>query len=244
MKQRYRVDLQRLETLLLTSGRLARTMNAASDTGRSRCSIRARLAAHVAAEGRNLEPDDRARDAVGRDARVLMRQPTARCSESARGGRRVPAARHLDGVRAADTGSGLCRIAIRRRAIFRRRVHRRRARFRRRDRVRTRSRSSRRTWRGSIARRCRHRARSFLRYASRHVHQRDARCIPMKRCAARAFVTCWRQSAVAGDERIALLHGDYWPGNVLWKNGALVGVIDWEDTQHRRSDRGPRDQPP
>jgi aminoglycoside phosphotransferase (APT) family kinase protein len=30
---------------------------------------------------------------------------------------------------------------------------------------------------------------------------------------------------------IALLHGDYWPGNVLWKNGALVGVIDWEDSQ-------------
>lgn len=26
-----------------------------------------------------------------------------------------------------------------------------------------------------------------------------------------------------------LLHGDYWPGNLLWKNGQLVGVIDWED---------------
>ncbi len=30
---------------------------------------------------------------------------------------------------------------------------------------------------------------------------------------------------------IKLLHGDYWPGNVLWKDGRLVGVIDWEDTQ-------------
>ncbi len=30
---------------------------------------------------------------------------------------------------------------------------------------------------------------------------------------------------------IALLHGDYWPGNVLWKNAVLVGVIDWEDSQ-------------
>ncbi len=26
-----------------------------------------------------------------------------------------------------------------------------------------------------------------------------------------------------------LLHGDFWPGNLLWKDGALVGVIDWED---------------
>ena len=26
-----------------------------------------------------------------------------------------------------------------------------------------------------------------------------------------------------------LLHGDYWPGNVLWKDGRLVAVIDWED---------------
>ena len=28
-----------------------------------------------------------------------------------------------------------------------------------------------------------------------------------------------------------LLHGDFWPGNVLWKNGQLVAVIDWEDAQ-------------
>jgi aminoglycoside phosphotransferase (APT) family kinase protein len=27
----------------------------------------------------------------------------------------------------------------------------------------------------------------------------------------------------------ALLHGDFWPGNVLWKDGRLVAVIDWED---------------
>lgn len=26
-----------------------------------------------------------------------------------------------------------------------------------------------------------------------------------------------------------LLHGDFWPGNILWKNGRLVAVIDWED---------------
>ena len=26
-----------------------------------------------------------------------------------------------------------------------------------------------------------------------------------------------------------LLHGDYWPGNVLWRAGRLAAVIDWED---------------
>ena len=29
----------------------------------------------------------------------------------------------------------------------------------------------------------------------------------------------------------ALLHGDFWPGNVLWRDGQLVAVIDWEDAQ-------------
>lgn len=26
-----------------------------------------------------------------------------------------------------------------------------------------------------------------------------------------------------------LLHGDFWPGNVLWKDDRLVAVVDWED---------------
>jgi len=26
-----------------------------------------------------------------------------------------------------------------------------------------------------------------------------------------------------------LLHGDFWPGNLLWKDGQLVAIIDWED---------------
>lgn len=34
----------------------------------------------------------------------------------------------------------------------------------------------------------------------------------------------WPRRNAAG-----LLHGDYWPGNVLWHEGRLVGVIDWED---------------
>jgi len=26
-----------------------------------------------------------------------------------------------------------------------------------------------------------------------------------------------------------LLHGDFWPGNALWKDGQLAAIIDWED---------------
>jgi aminoglycoside phosphotransferase (APT) family kinase protein len=28
-----------------------------------------------------------------------------------------------------------------------------------------------------------------------------------------------------------LLHGDYWPGNVLWRDGKLVSVLDWEESE-------------
>jgi aminoglycoside phosphotransferase (APT) family kinase protein len=28
-----------------------------------------------------------------------------------------------------------------------------------------------------------------------------------------------------------LLHGDFWPGNILWRDGHLVAVIDWEDAK-------------
>ena len=27
----------------------------------------------------------------------------------------------------------------------------------------------------------------------------------------------------------ALLHGDFWPGNLLWQHARLAAVIDWED---------------
>lgn len=27
----------------------------------------------------------------------------------------------------------------------------------------------------------------------------------------------------------ALLHGDFWPGNILWNGGRIAAVIDWED---------------
>lgn len=28
-----------------------------------------------------------------------------------------------------------------------------------------------------------------------------------------------------------LLHGDFWPGNILWREGKLAAVIDWEDAR-------------
>ncbi len=29
-----------------------------------------------------------------------------------------------------------------------------------------------------------------------------------------------------------LLHGDYWPGNVLWKDGILTALVDWEEAEY------------
>ena len=49
----------------------------------------------------------------------------------------------------------------------------------------------------------------------------------------------WRPDLLAGDAARLhcaayagtphLLHGDYWPGNVLWQGSRLVAVLDWED---------------
>jgi aminoglycoside phosphotransferase (APT) family kinase protein len=65
-------------------------------------------------------------------------------------------------------------------------------------------------------------------YATRRIRDRPA--VPDQSLS---------EPAVRGDlERIwpppavnepVLLHGDYWPGNTLWRDGALVAVIDWEN---------------
>jgi aminoglycoside phosphotransferase (APT) family kinase protein len=47
-----------------------------------------------------------------------------------------------------------------------------------------------------------------------------------------ALRRCWPQIDVP--VRPGLVHGDYWPGNTLWRYGRLSGVIDWE--QVRRGD--------
>ena len=41
----------------------------------------------------------------------------------------------------------------------------------------------------------------------------------------RAAVSDW----VTRPSKAALLHGDFWPGNILWSNNAIAAVIDWED---------------
>jgi aminoglycoside phosphotransferase (APT) family kinase protein len=38
----------------------------------------------------------------------------------------------------------------------------------------------------------------------------------------------WDRPAV---NRAVLLHGDLWPGNLLWKDGDLSAVVDWEDAE-------------
>jgi aminoglycoside phosphotransferase (APT) family kinase protein len=41
-----------------------------------------------------------------------------------------------------------------------------------------------------------------------------------------ALVAAW---PLPRRNRPALLHGDYWPGNILWQDGRLVAIVDWED---------------
>ena len=43
-----------------------------------------------------------------------------------------------------------------------------------------------------------------------------------------ALVAAW---PLAPRNAPALLHGDYWPGNLLWRDGRLAAVLDWEDAR-------------
>lgn len=45
--------------------------------------------------------------------------------------------------------------------------------------------------------------------------------------ALRAHLAGATDSAWTGPP--VLLHGDFWPGNLLWRNGRLVAILDWED---------------
>ncbi len=38
-----------------------------------------------------------------------------------------------------------------------------------------------------------------------------------------------RITAPRFDSPPTLLHGDFWPGNLLWRDGRLVAILDWED---------------
>ena len=49
---------------------------------------------------------------------------------------------------------------------------------------------------------------------------------PDERRVREAMVAAWPTIV---ERPSVLLHGDFWPGNLLWNDGALAGVIDWED---------------
>jgi aminoglycoside phosphotransferase (APT) family kinase protein len=38
----------------------------------------------------------------------------------------------------------------------------------------------------------------------------------------------WARISKQPEPRRVLVHGDYWPGNLLWRRGRLIGVVDWE----------------
>jgi aminoglycoside phosphotransferase (APT) family kinase protein len=38
----------------------------------------------------------------------------------------------------------------------------------------------------------------------------------------------WSRIILQSESPRVLVHGDYWPGNLLWVRGRLVGVVDWE----------------
>ena len=43
----------------------------------------------------------------------------------------------------------------------------------------------------------------------------------------REHLSRWMDSAYEGPP--SLLHGDFWPGNLLWQRGHLTAILDWED---------------
>jgi aminoglycoside phosphotransferase (APT) family kinase protein len=59
------------------------------------------------------------------------------------------------------------------------------------------------------------------------LQQQGALDESMQEGAIRAALAGFVPHAEGEAER--LLHGDFWPGNLLWRDGELVAVIDWED---------------
>jgi aminoglycoside phosphotransferase (APT) family kinase protein len=51
---------------------------------------------------------------------------------------------------------------------------------------------------------------------------------PLEPALREATVRAWPAIA-ASPGRTRLVHGDYWPGNLLWRRGRLTGVVDWEN---------------
>lgn len=74
---------------------------------------------------------------------------------------------------------------------------------------------------------------SFLPNLTERVDRtlRDAAAVtdamsPLEACIHEALAVAWPRTRMNGS---VLLHGDFWPGNVLWQEGHIVAAIDWED---------------
>lgn len=66
--------------------------------------------------------------------------------------------------------------------------------------------------------------------AARHVQEAPPRldeALDEPRVRA-ALIALWPWRQCNAD---VLLHGDYWPGNLLWRDGRLVTVLDWEEAE-------------
>jgi aminoglycoside phosphotransferase (APT) family kinase protein len=53
---------------------------------------------------------------------------------------------------------------------------------------------------------------------------------PLQQAIYARLTAAWPRVAEASTQR-TLVHGDYWPGNVVWRRGRLVGVVDWEQSR-------------
>ena len=51
----------------------------------------------------------------------------------------------------------------------------------------------------------------------------------LPRFRASEITTALQAATLQRKNEGTLLHGDFWPGNVLWRDGQIVSVIDWED---------------
>jgi aminoglycoside phosphotransferase (APT) family kinase protein len=71
---------------------------------------------------------------------------------------------------------------------------------------------------------------AFLPWQGRGFGERPARLdVAMGEDRIRdALESAW---PIAQANRSVLLHGDFWPGNLLWRDGQLAAVIDWEDAR-------------
>lgn len=58
---------------------------------------------------------------------------------------------------------------------------------------------------------------------------RTLHSLPDTSDTARIRETLARHGTTASRNAPTLLHGDFWPGNILWKDGQIAAVLDWED---------------